>query len=64
MREITKIARDAEANGEISANLVDNAAPGGNSVDGEDTINTVVNSNRIFINTLAEFENLDCIMNA
>ena len=56
MREVTQIARDAAANGATAANLVDNGA----AVTNEGALNTLVNSNRIFINALAAITSLDC----
>jgi hypothetical protein len=58
LREVTQIARDAAANGAIAANLVD--TPAVNSIDNEVPLNTLVNSNRIFINALAAITSLDC----
>jgi len=56
LRDITNVARDAAANGATAANLVDNAA----NVANEAALNTLVNSNRIFINALAAIDSLDC----
>ena len=59
MREVTEIARDAAANGATAANLVE-SVPANNVVTGEAALNTLVNSNRIFINALAAITSLDC----
>ena len=56
MRDVIRIARDAAANGNLVANLVDNGA----FVANEANLNTIVNSNRLFINALAAIDNLDC----
>ena len=56
MRDITNVARDAAANGATAANLVDNAA----NVANEAALNTLVNSNRVFINSLPAITDLDC----
>jgi len=56
LREVTQVARDAAANGATAANLVDN----GIAVANEGALNTLVNSNRIFINALAAITSLDC----
>merc|ERR1712086_745544 len=49
LREVTELARDAVANGATAANLVDATAPAANAIDNEVELNTLVNSNRIFI---------------
>lgn len=56
LRDVTGIARDAAANGNLVANLVDNGA----FVANEANLNTIVNSNRLFINALAAIDSLDC----
>jgi len=60
LREVTQVARDAVANGATAANLVDAGLPGTNNIDNEVALNTLVNSNRIFINALAAITSLDC----
>ena len=57
MREVTQVARDAAANGATAANLVD---VGPAAINNEAALNTLVNSNRIFINALAAITSLDC----
>jgi hypothetical protein len=58
LKEITDVARGAAADGATAANLVDNAAA--DSVTNEAALNTLVNSNRVFINALAQITSLDC----
>ena len=60
MREVTQVARDAAANGAIVANLVDVGGALAPNVNNEAALNTLVNSNRIFINALAAITSLDC----
>merc|ERR1711971_1086043 len=61
LREATEIARDATANGEIVANLIDGTAAAPTTIiSNEAELNTLVNSNRIFINSLAAITSLDC----
>jgi len=61
LREVTQIARDATANGEIVANLIDGTAAAPTTIiSNEAELNTLVNSNRIFINSLAAITSLDC----
>jgi hypothetical protein len=57
LREVTQVARDAAANGATAANLVD---VGPAAINNEAALNTLVNSNRIFINALAAITSLDC----
>ena len=59
MREVTQVARDAAANGNTAANLADVDAAGGN-INNEAALNTLVNSNRLFINALADITSMDC----
>ena len=59
MREVTQVARDAAANGNTAANLADVDAAGGN-INNEAALNTLVNSNRLFINALAAITSMDC----
>jgi len=58
LRDVTGIARDAAANGNLMANLAEPA--GNNVIQNEGNLNTIVNSNRLFINALAAIDNLDC----
>jgi len=58
LRDVTGIARDAAANGNLVANL--NEPANGAAVNNEAALNTIVNSNRLFINALAAIDNLDC----
>jgi len=60
LREITEVGRDVAANANINANLDDVAVVPANNIDNEVELNTLVNSNRIFINALAEIEDMDC----
>ena len=62
MREVTQVARDADANGATAANLVDASLAGGGAavIANQAPLNTLVNSNRIFINALAAITSLDC----
>jgi hypothetical protein len=59
LREVTQVARDAAANGNTAANLADVDAAGGN-INNEAALNTLVNSNRLFINALAAITSMDC----
>jgi hypothetical protein len=59
LREVTQVARDAAANGNTAANLADVDAAGGN-INNEAALNTLVNSNRLFINALADITSMDC----
>jgi len=56
LREVTEVARATAADGNIAANLVDN----NNNVANEAELNTLVNSNRNFINALATITDMDC----
>merc|ERR1719400_2912783 len=61
LREVTEIARATAANGAIVANLLDGTAAVPTTViSNEAELNTLVNSNRVFINALAEITSLDC----
>merc|ERR1712086_893395 len=60
LREVTELARDAAANGATAANLVDNAVAPVVNVMNAPALNTLVNSNRLFINALAAITSLDC----
>merc|ERR1712172_108183 len=55
LREVTQVARDADANGATAANLVDASLAGGGAavIANQAPLNTLVDSNRIFINALA-----------
>ena len=56
MKEVTAIARGSTSDGTTAVSLVD----AGTNVAGETTLNTVVNSNRVFINNLAAISDLSC----
>ena len=61
MREVTEIARATAANGAIVANLLDGTAAAPTTIiSNEAELNTLVNSNRVFINSLAAITDLDC----
>jgi len=62
LREVTELARDAAANGATAANLVDAVLAGGGAavIGNQAGLNTLVNSNRLFINALAAITSLDC----
>ena len=61
MREVTEIARATAANGAIVANLLDGTAAVPTTViSNEAELNTLVNSNRVFFNSLAAITDLDC----
>jgi len=57
LREVTNTMRTAAAGG---ANAVTIADPQNNGVTGLANANTVINSNRLFVNALANIQNLDC----
>ena len=57
MKEVTAIARGNAASGNINAALVDTL---GNAVANEGNLNTLVNSNRDFINAIALIADLNC----
>jgi len=56
LREVTNAMRTAAAGGANAVNINDPA----NGVQGLANANTVINSNRLFINTLSNIQNLDC----
>ena len=56
VKEITAVARGTASAGTSTVALTD----AGSYVTGESTLNTVVNSNRVFINTLAALADLSC----
>ena len=56
VKEITAVARGTASDGTSTVALTD----AGSYVTGESTLNTVVNSNRVFINTLAALADLSC----
>ena len=60
MREVTQVARDAAANGETAANLADVNIVAAGNINNEAALNTLVNSNRLFINALADITSMDC----
>merc|ERR1712088_127160 len=63
LREVTEVARDATANGATAAALALTGTSVGTAtltVAGLANLNTVVNSNRGFINTLEDIASLDC----
>jgi len=60
LREITEVGRNAAANAAINANLADVNLVGAGNINNEVELNALVNSNRIFINALAEIEDMDC----
>ena len=58
VREITAIARGTAADGNTAAALANGAGAGQNTA--ADAANTVINSNRVFINSLAAIADLAC----
>ena len=56
LKEVTAVARGTASDGTTAANLVD----AGTNVNNEATLNTVVNSNRLFVNNLAAIADLAC----
>ena len=56
LKEVTAIARGTTSDGTSTVNLED----AGTNVANEATLNTVVNSNRVFINNLAAISDLAC----
>ena len=56
LKEVTAIARGTASDGTTAAALTD----AGSYVTGETTLNTVVNSNRVFVNRLAAISDLAC----
>ena len=57
VRELTNVARANAANGILTANLV---ATGPITWAIASNVNTIINSNRNFINAIAMIDNLDC----
>ena len=57
LKEVTAIARGTASDGTTAAALTDTS---GTSVGGETVLNTVVNSNRVFVNSLAAISDLAC----
>ena len=61
MKEITEIARGTASDGNIVANLIDGTAAAPTTIiSNEAELNTLVNSNRVFFNSLAAITDLDC----
>ena len=64
LKEVTAIARGTASDGTTAAALTDasTTVSGGitGNVGGETTLNTVVNSNRVFVNSLATISDLAC----
>ena len=56
LREVTNAMRTTVADGNNAVNM----APGASGVTGLPNANTVINSNRLFINALGNIQNLDC----
>jgi hypothetical protein len=54
LREVTQVARNAAANGETAATLADVATVAPFNIANQAALNTLVNSNRLFINALAD----------
>ena len=59
LKEITSVARTSASDGNTAANLM-LGTTGALELTQFDTLNTIVNSNRIFINSFASISNLDC----
>jgi len=59
LREVTNAMRTNMADGNVAVNIVDPANPAG-GVTGLANANTVINSNRLFLNALRNIDNLDC----
>jgi len=59
LRDVTAIARGAAADGNLVAALAETPAAN-NNLANEANLNTIVNSNRLFINALAAIDDLDC----
>ena len=57
LKEVTAIARGTASDGTTAAALTDTS---GTNVGGETVLNTVVNSNRVFVNSLAAISDLAC----
>jgi len=61
LKELTAIARGTASDGDTAANLIDGTAASGTTIiSNEAELNTLVNSNRVFINSLAAITDLDC----
>ena len=60
MKEVTAIARGTASDGTTAAALTDPGTGTGGNVGGETRLNTVVNSNRVFVNSLAAISDLAC----
>ena len=56
LKEVTAIARGTASDGNTAVNLVDAGA----FVTGETNLNTVTNSNRVFVNNFAAISDLAC----
>ena len=56
LKEVSAIARGTTSDGTSTVSLVDS----GSKVTGETTLNTVINSNRVFVNSLATISDLEC----
>jgi len=59
LQEVTQVARSITSDGNLVANLVD-ADAGGAYLDNELELNTIINSNRIFINNFAAIDDVNC----
>ena len=60
LKEVTAIARGTASDGTTAAALTDSSSSGTGNVGGETRLNTVVNSNRVFVNSLAAISDLAC----
>merc|ERR1711956_91063 len=61
LKELTAIARGTASDGDTAANLIDGTAASGTTIiSNEAELSTLVNSNRVFINSLAAITDLDC----
>jgi len=61
LKELTAIARGTASDGDTAANLIDGTAANPTIIiSNEAELNTLVNSNRVFINSLAAITDLDC----
>ena len=56
LKEVTAIARETASDETSTVNLVDS----GSTVSGEATLNTVVNSNRVYVNNFAAIADFAC----
>ena len=59
LKEVTAIARGTASDGTTAAALTDSSS-GSTNIGGETRLNTVVNSNRVFVNSLAAISDLAC----